>query len=495
MNEAIAPPAGGAADEVQKFGYTQKLKRSVTSYESFALAFSIISITTGIFTTYGFALAVAGPRGIWMWIVAGTGQMLVVLILAQLATHIPLSGSSYQWASRLANPKVGWGFGWLSYAFFAIATVSVAYALSTQALAPLFGWELSTTQATELTIGVVALWALLSIFSTQAVAGLNAAAVVTEVLGVVGISIALLVVVAVSGDGSVSNLTSRGEIPGAGYYALNGPFMLAVLLGAFTLTGFEAAANMAEETKQPERAVPWAIVRAAAASVLLGLFFLLALTVAIPDVPEIAGSAAPVAQIMHDQLGNTVEKLFLVVVSISIFATGTVCMVSGSRIVYAMSRDRRFPLHRLFAIVPARLRTPMPATVLIFAGAALIMAFVGSDPETLSNLFTATAILPAIIYMSTMILFLATRKRLPGRSRYFDLGRFAVPIAVGAIVWLAFELTALLFPSIFWTSVKIVGVFIGVGAVVMIGNLLFARDALEHEPGAVALDSEVPAEH
>ena len=52
---------------------------------------------------------------------------------------------------------------------------------------------------------------------------------------------------------------------------------------------------------------------------------------------------------------------------------------------------------------------------------------VGSDPETLANLFTATAILPAIIYMATMILFLATRKRLPARSPCRGLVDAAIP--------------------------------------------------------------------
>jgi len=42
------------------------------------------------------------------------GQILVSLVYAQFAARIPLSGSSYQWASRLANPKIGWIFGWIA---------------------------------------------------------------------------------------------------------------------------------------------------------------------------------------------------------------------------------------------------------------------------------------------------------------------------------------------------------------------------------------------
>lgn len=49
----------------------------------------------------------------------------MALVVAQLAGRIPLSGSSYQWASRLANPKVGWGIRWLSFCYLAIAVVAI----------------------------------------------------------------------------------------------------------------------------------------------------------------------------------------------------------------------------------------------------------------------------------------------------------------------------------------------------------------------------------
>jgi hypothetical protein len=62
----------------------------------------------GIFATYDSVLATAGPVGIWLWAFAAVGQTLVALVVAQFAARIALSGSSYQWASRLANPKIGW---------------------------------------------------------------------------------------------------------------------------------------------------------------------------------------------------------------------------------------------------------------------------------------------------------------------------------------------------------------------------------------------------
>ena len=97
-------------EQLERFGYRQQFVRSLRHFESFAVAFSFISITTGIFTTYGFALATGGTRAIWTWPIVIVGQALVALVYGALSVRVPLSGYSYQWASRLANVSVGWWF-------------------------------------------------------------------------------------------------------------------------------------------------------------------------------------------------------------------------------------------------------------------------------------------------------------------------------------------------------------------------------------------------
>src|SRR5437879_13865743 len=66
-------------EELTRFGYRQQFVRSLRHFESFAVAFSFISITTGIFTTFAFVLANGGPRGIWTWPIVIVGQTLVAL--------------------------------------------------------------------------------------------------------------------------------------------------------------------------------------------------------------------------------------------------------------------------------------------------------------------------------------------------------------------------------------------------------------------------------
>ncbi len=70
-------------EELTRFGYRQQFVRSLRHFESFAVAFSFISITTGIFTTYAFALATGGTRSIWTWPIVIAGQSLVALVYAR----------------------------------------------------------------------------------------------------------------------------------------------------------------------------------------------------------------------------------------------------------------------------------------------------------------------------------------------------------------------------------------------------------------------------
>src|ERR1700691_5098569 len=174
----------GAEDEtLESFGYRQQFVRSLRHFESFAVAFSFISITTGIFTTYGFALATGGTRAIWTWLIVVAGQSLVALVYGALSARVPLSGYSYQWASRLANVGVGWWFGWMSFAFLSIVTVSVDYGLVQVAFQPLIGETYTPTSAALETLAVLAIQAALIITSPRITTPVDNTAGGTEMHG------------------------------------------------------------------------------------------------------------------------------------------------------------------------------------------------------------------------------------------------------------------------------------------------------------------------
>ena len=114
---ATAADVAEAEAIVARAGYKPELRRSLRFFSMFAIAFSIISITTGIFLNYGFGLLYWGPAAIWTWPIVGVGNLMIAFVVAELGTRIPLAGYAYQWSARLVNPTYGWfvGFAGLLY--------------------------------------------------------------------------------------------------------------------------------------------------------------------------------------------------------------------------------------------------------------------------------------------------------------------------------------------------------------------------------------------
>ena len=474
--------AAGAT--VEDSGYEPKLKRTLGGFQLFAISFAFISVAVGVFATYGMMLNSAGPVGIWLWVVAAVGQTLVALVVAQFAARIALSGSSYQWASRLANPKIGWLFGWLTCWYLATAVVAMDNALASQAVMPLFGIQASEGTARLITVVIMIVQALLVIASTRLLGLITSGAVAIELGILVVMVIALVGVMSFSGSGNLGNLASRGITAHASdYFAIGGGLMAGMIMGLTTLVGFDSAANLAEEAKNPFRSVPRAIVASVVASGVAGLLFLIALTAAIRDIPSVTNSASPVAAIIRDQLGPVMERVLLTGIVFALFGAGMVVMAACSRQVFAMARDERFPAHQLLRRVSPRTQTPVPATILIVVVGVVLM--VGLPGEALLQLIVGGTILPALIYGAVVILYLAVRKGLARKEGGFSLGRFEVPIAVAALIWVAFALLALVTPADAVVPALVVLGLLLIGGVYFAKMMIFNREVLASEPGDV----------
>ena len=488
MSDPVTQHKSSAVDEadahVANAGYKQQFKRTLGHFESFAVAFSFISITTGLFSTFGVVLNSSGPAGIWTWPIATVGTILVALVYGMLASRIPLSGFSYQWASRLANPVVGWWFGWVSFAFLLSVTISVDYAFSQVALFPLLGWEYSPLSGAITTAIVMLVQAALIIWSTPILTKINNAAVGAELIAMIGLIVMIAVAVIAGGKGDIANWTSTGIVPADGYFGWLGPFMMAALLGAYTLVGWESAANLSEEPKEPKKVIPKAMVRSLLVSGIVGTLFLMAISAGIGnDVEAISASTSPVADIIGRTVGHTLETVMLVVVCVAIFACGLVIMTSNSRLIYAMARDGRIPFAETFTKVPRATGGPVWATVLAAAGAIVITLGFYANSDALAGFLGAGTLMPALLYAATVILYIATRHKFTHHPDDFSLGKWEWPVVIGACVWLFVELSILIFHEAFRVAqLYAIGTLV-VGAVVFAIVWATRRSTLTSEVG------------
>src|SRR5207244_10133428 len=131
----------------------QELKRTLGVFSSFAVAFSYISPSTGIFTLYALGLSFIGGVFFWTWPIVALGQFIVALNFAELSSHYPIAGSVFQWTKYLANRSYSWFTGWI-YFFAGVLTVTSVCATLPLALIPALnkmGWNLANNVGNQRT--------------------------------------------------------------------------------------------------------------------------------------------------------------------------------------------------------------------------------------------------------------------------------------------------------------------------------------------------------
>src|SRR5919204_447429 len=99
----VSQPSSGDDADVVALGYKPKLHRTMGAYTSFALAFSMVSINTGIVTLFADPFSRIGGVAILLWLLVIPMVFTIVAVYAHLAGRIPLTGYAYQWSSRLAG--------------------------------------------------------------------------------------------------------------------------------------------------------------------------------------------------------------------------------------------------------------------------------------------------------------------------------------------------------------------------------------------------------
>jgi len=127
------------AKKLAELGYKQEFDRKWSGFNNFAISFSIISILSGCFTTFGQAWNNGGPVAIAIgWPIIAIFVMFVGLSMSELVSAMPTAGGIYYWALKLGKPIHGWLTGWLNLLGLVAVTAGVDYGLAFFIQASLF---------------------------------------------------------------------------------------------------------------------------------------------------------------------------------------------------------------------------------------------------------------------------------------------------------------------------------------------------------------------
>jgi amino acid transporter len=145
-----------------------------------------------------------------------------------------------------------------------------------------------------------------------------------------------------------------------------------------------------------------------------------------------------------------------------------------------MSRDQRFPGWKMLRKVDKQTDSPMLVTVTVGVLIEVVLAIFATQTHALFNLFSASTLMPAVIYFVTVILYVLARKRLPA-TQGFSLRRWEIPVIVVSLVWLAFEIS-IFRASTFGTPWAYAGIMTAIG-LLYFGYMIVTRRSLAM-PGA-----------
>src|SRR5260221_10621126 len=359
--------------DLARFGYKQELKRSLGLFSSFAVAFSYISPSTGIFPLFALGLTTLGGVFIWTWPVVALGQFLVALNFAEVSSHYPIAGSVFQWTKYLANRSYSWFTGWM-YLFAGVITVSAVVATLPIALIPALnglGWHglgagsASTLLHTQEIVALITLVVItvLNIFGVRLVAIINNTGVLFEILGMFVFAIVLMAFHNHQGFHVVTN--------SAGFHVGPSSFLAAMFMSLFVIYGFDTASTLAEETRNPRRAAPRAVLYSVIGAFVIGGVFLLGTLVAIPNLhTSTAGPGWEPAPVLQRTLSTGFATLYLFVVSAAIFVCCLSILAATIRLCFGMARDNQLPVSGPLARVSPSLHTPVGTCI----GVALLAA-------------------------------------------------------------------------------------------------------------------------
>ncbi|WP_434080288.1 APC family permease [Sanguibacter sp. Z1732] len=411
------------------------LKREFTLWSSFAFAFAFISPIVALHGIFGLAYIGAGPSFWWGFFIVFAGQFLVALIFAVLVSRWPLEGSIYQWASRLIGPGYGWFAGWFYIWTLVIAMSTVALGAA-GFLAAIFGVADQATTVALIAFGILIFGTGINLVGRIVLKAFMGIAIVATVIGSVGLSIWLLLFHRVQ---SLSVLLDGGASIGESlqYFAVGGPFLLALAFIGWSFVGFESAAAISEEVAEPRRDVPKAILSSLVLIAIVVMFSALALILTIPDEPEqLAGwGADPVYAVLTAHLGTGISVWIQILFVIGFVASFLALQTSASRLIWAKARDNALPASGVLVKLTKRQHQPI-AAVLFTTAVGTLLLLVSSLAENVYAIgvnFTAGGFYLSFLFpvLGFAIVYLRGR----WVSGKFSLGSVTGIIAIVATVW------------------------------------------------------------
>ena len=362
------------------------LSREIRKWDLVALLINV-TVGAGIFRLPADVQKTVGNYSLVAFVVCAVTVGMIALCFAEVGSRFSDTGGPYLYARETFGPTSAFLVGWLMWltrvaGFATLAQVFVAYLG--------YFWPPAESGLPRITI-IAALVVLLTVVNIM---GVKQSARVGDIFTVSKL-IPLVLFVAVGLFFISPARFTLAARPGLG------SFSAAVFILIYVFSGFEAVLVNSGEIRQPRRVIPFALIVALSASVVL---FLLIQVVCIGTLPNLAGSERPLAEASQSFLGTAGPLIMSAGALVGIFGTLNVIMLACTRLPFAMAVQGQLPVQ--LARVHRRFRTPH-VSILVSATAVLLLALSG----TFIYAVKVTVITRVIVYASTCVALPMLRRR------------------------------------------------------------------------------------
>lgn len=425
----------------------------------FGLAYLTPLIVLGIF---GVIASETGGASASAYLVALIAMLFTANSYGRMAAAFPVAGSAYTYVRRTIDGRVGFLVGWaimLDYLFLpmVIWLIGGSYLKAQFPAIPMPVWIL----------GFILITSVLNVIGIKVADRTNLVLMTFQIL-VIAFFVALSIASVASTEGA-GGLVSASPFTGvdAGFAGIAGGAAIA----AYSFLGFDAVTTLTEETVEPRRTVPKAIMLVALIGG--GIFVVVAYVTQLVHPGGVFDNSDTAAfEIAVKIGGNFFGAVFLAALVIAQFTSGLAAQASGSRLLYAMGRDGVLP-RRFFGALNPRFHTPV-LSILAIAAVGLIAMFM--DVATSTSFINFGAFVAFIMVNVSVVVFWAKERR-AGRSHNALL--YVVAPVIGVIV-IAYLLTQLDIHAITLGSS-----WLALGVVV----LAFITRGFRRQPPELAVDS------
>jgi APA family basic amino acid/polyamine antiporter len=369
-------------------------------------------------------MAPYGGLGLLSLIFATLGAVCVAAMFGALASRVTLTGGMYAYTRAgfgdFAAFLVAWS-GWISI-WVSCAAIAIGFVAYLGAVVPAIG----SNPALGALSGLTLIWILVGIN----IAGVRESSVVGLVTTI--LKLTPLVLIGVVGLWFIEGENLPAMHPGEGSALV--VFASVFALSFWNFTGIETATVPAEDTVDPARTIPRALL---AGTLTVGAVYLLVSSVALGVMPQgaLAASSSPLADVGTTLFGGIGSGLVVAGALVSTAGCLNVSILEGGQIAMAAGRDRLFPA--FFSQLSGR-HTPWISYVLLGVLASLLLVFNFSRglvaAYTFIVLIATLALVIPYAFSAVASLILQMRDPVPNRAKRWREAIVAMA-AFGVCFW------------------------------------------------------------